>query len=36
VNVRRGGDDTLYAIADGKVMFDHGPRGRKRVNVVPL
>ncbi len=35
-NVRRGGDDTLYAIIDGKVVFDHGPRGRKRVNVVPM
>ena len=35
-NVRRGGDDTLYAIIDGQVVFDHGPRGRKRVNVVPM
>jgi large subunit ribosomal protein L27 len=35
-NVRRGGDDTLYAIADGKVVFDHGPGGRKRVNVIPM
>jgi large subunit ribosomal protein L27 len=35
-NVRRGGDDTLYAIVDGKVVFDHGPRGRKRVNVFPM
>ena len=35
MNVRRGGDDTLYAIADGKVVFDRGPRGRRRVNVVP-
>lgn len=34
-NVRRGRDDTLYAVADGKVFFDHGPGGRKRVNVVP-
>ena len=35
-NVRRGRDDTLYAVADGQVVFDHGPRGRKRVNVVPM
>ena len=35
-NVRRGRDDTLYAVAEGKVFFDHGPRGRKRVNVVPV
>jgi large subunit ribosomal protein L27 len=34
-NVRRGGDDTLYAVTAGEVFFDHGPRGRKRVNVIP-
>ena len=33
-NVGRGKDDTLFAIADGVVMFDV-VHGRKRVNVVP-
>jgi large subunit ribosomal protein L27 len=30
-NVKRGGDDTLFAIADGTVQFD---RNGKRVNIV--
>jgi len=30
-NVKRGGDDTLFALIDGLVQFD---RGGKRVNVV--
>ncbi len=34
VNVGAGKDDTLFATADGVVMFDL-VRGRKRVNVVP-
>ena len=34
LNVGRGKDDTLFAIADGVVMFDV-VHGRKRVNVVP-
>ena len=34
VNVGRGSDDTLFALADGRVMFDHLTRTRKRVNVV--
>jgi large subunit ribosomal protein L27 len=33
-NVMVGRDDTLFAVADGIVMFDV-VRGRKRVNVVP-
>ena len=33
-NVRRGGDDTLFATADGVVRFGSS-RGRKRVEVVP-
>jgi large subunit ribosomal protein L27 len=33
-NVRRGGDDTLYAIADGIVRFFE-QRGRKVVTVEP-
>lgn len=35
-NVRRGGDDTLFATADGVVVFGRGLRGRKVVSVVPL
>jgi len=32
-NVRRGGDDTLFAVADGKVKF--GKRnGRKLVDII--
>ena len=34
INVLVGKDDTLFAIADGVVMFDV-VRGRKRVNIVP-
>jgi len=32
INVRKGGDDTLYAVADGTVNFEQ-KRGRKYVNV---
>ena len=34
LNVLLGKDDTLFAVADGIVMFDI-VKGRKRVNVVP-
>ncbi len=34
-NVGRGGDDTLFALADGTVQFGT-KRGRKVVNVVPV
>lgn len=34
VNVRVGSDDTLFAVADGVVVFDV-VRGQKRVNVIP-
>lgn len=33
-NVRRGADDTLYAVASGKVTFSNA-RGLKWVNVIP-
>ena len=33
-NVRRGGDDTLFATADGVVQFGRR-RGRKLVDVTP-
>jgi large subunit ribosomal protein L27 len=32
-NVGRGGDDTLFALADGRVKFGER-RGRKLVNIV--
>ncbi|MBI2873001.1 MAG: 50S ribosomal protein L27 [Chloroflexi bacterium] len=35
-NVGVGRDFTLYALADGRVMFDHATRQRKRANVVPV
>jgi large subunit ribosomal protein L27 len=34
VNVDIGKDDTLFAVADGVVVFDI-VQGRKRVNVIP-
>lgn len=34
LNVLVGKDDTLFAVADGIVMFDV-VHGRKRVNIVP-
>ena len=33
-NVRRGGDDTLYAVAAGKVVFHTGLGGRSIVSVL--
>jgi large subunit ribosomal protein L27 len=35
LNVKRGGDDTLFATAEGHVNFDFVRKGRKRVNVIP-
>jgi large subunit ribosomal protein L27 len=34
LNVKAGKDDTLFAIADGVVMYDI-THGQKRVNIVP-
>ena len=36
LNVGIGKDDTLFAVAEGVVMYDHRRGGRKRVNVIPL
>ncbi|WKB36846.1 50S ribosomal protein L27 [Terrilactibacillus sp. S3-3] len=36
VNVGRGGDDTLFATADGVVKFERVGRDRKRVSVYPV
>lgn len=33
--VGRGGDDTLFALAEGEVLFST-KRGRKLVNIVPV
>ncbi|WP_298176468.1 50S ribosomal protein L27 [Saccharomonospora sp.] len=35
MNVGRGGDDTLFALAAGSVQFGT-KRGRKTVNIVPV
>jgi large subunit ribosomal protein L27 len=32
-NVGRGGDDTLFALADGKVVFEDFGKNKKRVSV---
>ncbi len=35
LNVKVGRDDTLFAVADGLVVFEQLPEGRKRVSVIP-
>ena len=34
-NVKKGGDDTLYAKCEGIVKFERKGRGRKQVSVYP-
>lgn len=34
-NVGRGGDDTLFALIDGRVVFERYDRTRKKVSVQP-
>lgn len=34
-NVGRGNDDTLFALVDGVVLFQHKDRKRKKVAIVP-
>ncbi|OQY37368.1 MAG: 50S ribosomal protein L27 [Chloroflexota bacterium] len=36
LNVGRGGDDTLFAKADGVVAFQYVRGGRKQINVIPV
>jgi len=36
VNVRRASDDTLFAVADGHVKFEHRSKTRFKVSVYPL
>ncbi len=33
-NVGRGGDDTLFALVDGTVQFEHTSGNKRRVNVL--
>jgi large subunit ribosomal protein L27 len=33
LNVAKGGDDTLYALIDGKVQFERFGKSKKRVSV---
>jgi large subunit ribosomal protein L27 len=35
-NVGRGGDDTLFALIDGKVKFERKGRDKKQVSVYPV
>ena len=35
-NVKKGRDDTLYAVIDGQVNFRRLPGGQKRVSVLPI
>ena len=34
-NVGRGSDDTLFALVDGTVKFEHIAKNRKAVSVIP-
>lgn len=35
LNVGRGGDDTLFALVDGTVMFGRAGKTKKMVSVIP-
>ena len=35
-NVGRGSDDTLFALIDGVVTFEHKTRSQKKVSVYPV
>lgn len=35
-NVRRASDDTLFAMADGVVKFEHRDKKRQQVSVYPV
>ncbi len=35
LNVGRGGDDTLFALVDGVVRFEHLGKSKKQVSVYP-
>jgi large subunit ribosomal protein L27 len=33
INVKKGSDDTLFAVADGRVKFEYFKKDKKRVSV---
>ena len=35
-NVRRANDDTLFALIDGVVKFEHKDKARQKISVYPL
>lgn len=35
-NVRRGKDDTLYAVISGQVKFEHINKQKQRISVYPI
>ena len=35
VNVGKGGDDTLFAMVNGKVKFERKGRDKKKVSIIP-
>ena len=35
VNVGKGGDDTLFAMVNGKVKFERKGRDKKQVSIIP-
>jgi large subunit ribosomal protein L27 len=35
-NVRRGNDDTLFAVIDGVVRFEWKDKGRQKISVYPV
>ncbi len=35
LNVKKGSDDTLFATADGRVVFEYNNRAKKQVSVYP-
>lgn len=36
LNVGKGRDDTLFATADGRVVYEYDNRAKKQVSVLPL
>lgn len=36
VNVKRGGDDTLFALVDGVVRYERKGRDKKQVSIYPV
>ena len=36
INVKKGSDDTLYAVVDGTVKFERKGRDKKQVSVYPV